>query len=144
MTDNPYRLKACPVVLRTVDNRTEILAFLHPEAGKQVVKGTIDPGENPEKAALRELTEESGIDNAAIDCFLEEVHFHKEDQIWHIFACQARDLPEAWSHIALEGDGNKYEFKFFWHDLADDEDDDSWHYTFQYVLNIARRHIGMM
>lgn len=144
MTDNLQRLKACPVVLRNRGDRTEILAFHHPEAGKQVVKGTVDPGEEPQKAALRELMEESGITEAEIDCFLEEVHFHKEDQIWHIYICQTSQLPESWSHIAIEGDGNKYEFRFFWHDLMNDEDDDNWHYTFQYVLNIARRHIGIL
>ena len=56
--------KACPVVLRTRGSR-EILVFEHPLAGIQLVKGTIELGESPEAAALRELGEESGITSAS-------------------------------------------------------------------------------
>jgi hypothetical protein len=37
--------KACPVVIRQNNGCLEILAFVHPSAGRQVVKGTIKPGE---------------------------------------------------------------------------------------------------
>ena len=54
--------KACPVVLQG----SKLLVFRHPSAGIQLVKGTIESGEGPEAAALRELREESGIADAAI------------------------------------------------------------------------------
>ena len=50
--------KACPVMFRDSSMR-KILAFEHPEAGVQLVKGSIEPGENPRLAALRELAEEA-------------------------------------------------------------------------------------
>lgn len=36
----------------------DVLAFEHPSGGRQLVKGTIEPGEAPEEAAVRELFEE--------------------------------------------------------------------------------------
>jgi len=45
--------KACPVVFRD-PSMQQILAFEHPSAGLQLVKGGIEPGENPRAAALRE------------------------------------------------------------------------------------------
>jgi ADP-ribose pyrophosphatase YjhB (NUDIX family) len=53
--------KACTIVLRETLAAKELLVFEHPLAGVQLVKGTIEPGELPEHAALRELCEESGI-----------------------------------------------------------------------------------
>lgn len=53
--------KACPIVYRRCDGGAEVLAFIHPSAGKQFVKGTIEPGETPLDAADRELWEESGL-----------------------------------------------------------------------------------
>jgi 8-oxo-dGTP pyrophosphatase MutT (NUDIX family) len=52
--------KVCPIVFRDVSMR-QILAFEHPRAGVQLVKGYIEPGETVRAAALRELAEESGI-----------------------------------------------------------------------------------
>ena len=57
--------KACPVMFRDASMQ-QILAFEHPEAGLQLVKGRIEPGENARAAALRELAEESGIVDTAI------------------------------------------------------------------------------
>ena len=53
--------KACPVVLRIKNNKLELLAFKHPNAGNQLVKGGIKKGEHLESACVRELEEESGI-----------------------------------------------------------------------------------
>jgi 8-oxo-dGTP pyrophosphatase MutT (NUDIX family) len=49
-------MKACPVVLRSLGDG-EILAFEHPLAGWQLVKGTVEAGELPRDAAIRELYE---------------------------------------------------------------------------------------
>jgi 8-oxo-dGTP pyrophosphatase MutT (NUDIX family) len=62
--------KACPVVLRRNQDRFEILAFRHPIAGCQLVKGSIEPEEDVGQAALRELCEESGVCDAGIASFL--------------------------------------------------------------------------
>ena len=51
--------KSCPVVLRARET-LEILAFEHPLAGLQLVKGSVEPGESTALAAVRELMEEAG------------------------------------------------------------------------------------
>ncbi|WP_222034522.1 NUDIX domain-containing protein [Rhizobium leguminosarum] len=53
--------KTCPVVTRRMNQGLEILAFTHPSAGNQFVKGTVEEGERPQDAAARELREESGL-----------------------------------------------------------------------------------
>ena len=45
--------KACPVVLRSPEGKCEILAFAHPSAGHQFIKGTVEASETPAAAALR-------------------------------------------------------------------------------------------
>ena len=57
--------KVVPIVLRRRE-RLEILAFRHPQAGTQLVKGTLENLEKAEDATLRELAEESGIENATV------------------------------------------------------------------------------
>ncbi len=57
--------KVCPVVFRDASMQ-QILAFEHPKAGVQLVKGGIEPGESVRAAALRELAEESGIAETGI------------------------------------------------------------------------------
>ena len=39
-----------------------LLVFRHPTGGVQLPAGSVEPGEQPEKAALRELFEETGVD----------------------------------------------------------------------------------
>ncbi|MCY4179178.1 MAG: NUDIX domain-containing protein, partial [Litoreibacter sp.] len=54
--------KACPIALHPDGAPLRIAAFAHPQAGLQLVKGTIETGENPARAAARELFEESGLE----------------------------------------------------------------------------------
>ena len=67
--------KVVSVILRDINQRTEILVFKHPIAGIQIVKGTVETNEELEKAALRELYEESGISSAHIHSYL-GLHHH--------------------------------------------------------------------
>ena len=57
--------KACAVVLSSTPY-PRLLLFRHPLAGVQLVKGSIEKGEAPGMAAVRELWEESGIRGALI------------------------------------------------------------------------------
>lgn len=45
----------------------------------QMPQGGIDPGETPQEAALRELTEETGIDPAKVDVMRESTDWHNYD-----------------------------------------------------------------
>ncbi|MEZ4714465.1 MAG: NUDIX domain-containing protein [Caldilineaceae bacterium] len=137
---NHYTPKVCPVVLRPLQNgQMQILAFRHPLAGSQIIKGTLEPGEQPTAGALRELAEESGVDHALVVRKLGERSFDDIEQHWHIFLCEAtRPLPASWSHFTTDGGGHT--FQFFWHDLTS-EPDDSWHPIFKTALSFIRDYI---
>ena len=84
--------KACPVVFRD-SSLQQILAFEHPEAGLQLVKGRIEPGENARAAALRELQEEAGIADMAIATDLGTWHSEHKGHIWSFQLCTFTRLP---------------------------------------------------
>jgi 8-oxo-dGTP pyrophosphatase MutT (NUDIX family) len=130
--------KACPVVLRRNQDRIEILAFRHPIAGWQLVKGSIELDEDAGQAALRELREESGVCDARIDSFLGTIEVNEPDQEWHLFGCSTGVLPDAWTHHT-EDDGG-HDFEFFWHPL-DQSLGDQWHPAFKQTINFVRRKI---
>jgi 8-oxo-dGTP pyrophosphatase MutT (NUDIX family) len=119
--------KACACVVQA----GRLLVFRHPLAGVQLPKGTIDPGETPAEAVLRELAEESGLvlDAPAVAAGTFEVERlangfvpgeTPERQRWHVFVIRPEaPLPEHWAHTAHgspEEDG--LVFHFFWHPLA--------------------------
>ena len=61
----------------------DLLVFLHrhqPDAGVQVPAGTIDPGEAPEAAALREAEEETGLSGFRVVGKLGEYTHHIEER----------------------------------------------------------------
>jgi 8-oxo-dGTP pyrophosphatase MutT (NUDIX family) len=123
--------KACPILFRD-PGFSRILVFKHPSAGIQLVKGTIESGELPADAALRELREESGISNAKVDRDLGLWVSGFEDQIWSLQLCSTRSaLPDAWVH-RTEDDGG-LNLKFYWHPV-DRRPDHNWHPLFQGVL----------
>jgi 8-oxo-dGTP pyrophosphatase MutT (NUDIX family) len=62
--------KVTAFVTRTVKGRRELLLFQHPYAGIQIPAGTVEPGEAPEAAAIRETHEETGLHDVAIDQYL--------------------------------------------------------------------------
>jgi 8-oxo-dGTP pyrophosphatase MutT (NUDIX family) len=108
--------KVCPVVLRSSEGVREILVFRHPVAGVQLVKGSIESGETPQNAALRELAEESGI--TSVTSVLEKGKWDCgfENQRWHFFLCQVGEkLKDSWTFYTNDGGG--LNFKFFWHNL---------------------------
>lgn len=104
--------KACPVVLLP-GQPPRILLFRHPQAGVQLVKGSIEPGETPAQAALRELKEESGIGNARVVTDLGTWDAGHQGQVWSFHLCEAgAPLPEQWSHQTEDDHGHR--FSFFW------------------------------
>lgn len=119
--------KACPLVIRTLAHDLEVLAFVHPLAGKQFVKGTIEAGEAPNRAAERELREESGLTTQWPLVYLGKREIGNDRLLWYFFKCSFSGLPDTWEHKTDDDYGHT--FTFFWHpvDLPLDRD---WHPIF--------------
>lgn len=58
--------KVTAFVTRDSERGRELLVFRHPTSGVQLPAGTIEPGETPETAVLRELEEETGVKDVEI------------------------------------------------------------------------------
>ena len=129
--------KVCPIVLRRIGSAVEILAFEHPLAGYQLVKGAIEPGESIEVAALRELAEESGIEASVVAQNLGIWSSGFEGQVWAFVECRpSQACPESWVHHAPDDGG--HEFRFFWHPLFGSTDSNRWHSLFQGALRFIQ------
>lgn len=113
-----HKQKVCPVVTRERDGYTQLLLFRHPQEGVQLVKGSVEPGETTAAAALRELREESGIEDALIDFKMGEKIFPTYQQAWTFYKMKiegARALPDEWQFFAEEDGGLLFEF--FWQSI---------------------------
>jgi 8-oxo-dGTP pyrophosphatase MutT (NUDIX family) len=127
--------KACPVLFRDASMR-QILAFEHPQAGLQLVKGVIEPGENARAAALRELEEESGIGDAGIVEDLGTFDSEHKGHVWSLQLCTFKPrLPDKWTHHCADDGG--FDFNFFWHDVHD-EPGDEWAPQYRRALETIR------
>jgi 8-oxo-dGTP pyrophosphatase MutT (NUDIX family) len=129
--------KVCPFIIRQKSARQEILVFRHPIGNNvQFVKGTVEENEDLEAAALRELFEESGIENVYKIEFAGTQEIGNENQIWHFFRCFPQiELAESWTFFAND-DGGLY-FSFFWFDLAETPSEE-WHPVFQEALSFIK------
>ncbi|SFI84410.1 NUDIX hydrolase [Jannaschia pohangensis] len=107
------RQVACPILRQG----GRVLAFRHPLAGLQLVKGGIEPGETPEAAALRELQEEAGVEGRDPQLF-GRCTTVQPGEVWHLVAVTADQLPDRWDHRCSDDGG--HDFAFFWHDPAGD------------------------
>ncbi|PTX57316.1 NUDIX domain-containing protein [Litoreibacter ponti] len=112
--------KACPVALHPDGAPRRVPVFEHPLAGLQLVKGTVRAGEDPTRAAARELFEESGLETRAA------IPLGQSDGIvagerWHFALCRiAPPVRERWQHHCADDGGHL--FKFHW--IALDEPSD--------------------
>ncbi|MDQ3548783.1 MAG: NUDIX domain-containing protein [Chloroflexota bacterium] len=115
-----------------ITHNNRLLVFRQPEfpeAGMQVPGGSIDPGERPEDAVLREAFEETGLSGLTLGAFLGDVQHDLSPrgryEIHHRYYFHLRvegDILEAWQHTELypsEGDHESVLFEFFWAELPD-------------------------
>lgn len=103
----------------------ELLVFLHVEdecpvleSGLQVPAGTVEPGEEPCDAVLRETQEETGLDGLKIVRYLgnDEPRWPgSEPQGRHFFQLSVDDAPQEWQHVERDGgNGPARSFQLFW------------------------------
>jgi 8-oxo-dGTP pyrophosphatase MutT (NUDIX family) len=127
--------KACPIVLRRQQSALSIMAFTHPTAGKQLVKGTIELNESPADAAVRELWEEAGV-RGTVAQDLGIWDSGRRHQFWSFHLCSPTDpLPDVWSHHCADGGGHLFEF--FWQPLHVTPSE-GWHPVHLAALDYAR------
>ena len=131
--------KVVPIILRMQMDEIQILVFRHPLAGIQIVKGTVEPNEKLEHAALRELSEESGIEHASIQRFI-GIHSPKVGGAdWYVYLCEAQEqLTDQWTHHCTDDGG--LDFQFFWYPLFSPPTQE-WHTIFQDLLTYLQEHL---
>ncbi len=128
--------KVVPVILRHQKHGLEILAFRHPLAGIQLVKGTIEQEEKYDEAAIRELFEEAGLIAEPNPKFMGNFKLKSNQQDWYFYLCEVNvDLAETWIHHCQDDGG--LDFEFFWFPL-NQKPNESWHQSFQEALAFLR------
>lgn len=65
-TENAQIAKVTAFITRPGTQEIELLVFQHPQAGVQLPAGTVEPGEAPEDAVLREVEEETGLSTVVL------------------------------------------------------------------------------
>ncbi|MFN8472934.1 MAG: NUDIX domain-containing protein [Anaerolineae bacterium] len=119
-------------VIAYITHRGRLLVFRQPafpKAGIQVPAGTMEPGETPTNAVLREAEEETGLRNLRIVAFLGVVDMDLRrwggDVILrrHFFHLTLDgEALETWRHWETSpsgGDVPEIEFELFWVDIPD-------------------------
>jgi 8-oxo-dGTP diphosphatase len=118
-------------VFAYITHEAHLLVFRHPtapEAGIQVPAGTVQAGEPPAVAVLREAAEETGLAGLVLDRLLgEQVRAMADfgrDEVHHRYFYHLRGPaapPRAWRHWERDPSdgGAPIPFDFFWVPLPD-------------------------
>lgn len=119
-------------VIAYITHGDRLLVFSHPhhpEAGIQVPAGTVEEGEAPEAAVLREAREETGLAGLQISSYLGareydlSPHGRCEVQRRHFFhLVLPGEAPPRWRHFEQhpsDGSPGPIAFEFYWSKLPD-------------------------
>jgi 8-oxo-dGTP pyrophosphatase MutT (NUDIX family) len=110
-------------------SRAELLLFTHldyPEAPIQIPGGTIEPGEQADAAASRELHEESGIASLPLirQLGISLVESTVDPDVTlrrHCYLYDGTDLPDHWvHHVTGDGEDQDLRFAYRWHAIDRD------------------------
>lgn len=114
------------VVAYIVQNH-KLLVFIHEddknpidESGLQVPAGTCKSGELPKDAVLREVQEETGLQNFKIVKYIGKATYDvrpyaNEVHNRHFFVLSIEgSIQEEWTHIETSGNGKRHPFRFYW------------------------------
>lgn len=117
------KTKVLAYIYRDLNEEREILVFDQvefPEAGTQVIGGTVEEGEDKREALLREIIEESGLVFHIVDVFplQTSIYFYQdrpEKHHRHYFYIEGSHLAETWIHeVDSTGADNGLHFRFYW------------------------------
>lgn len=115
------RKRVIAYVTRERDDGRELLVFDHrdhPKAGTQVPAGRLDPGEDLEAGLLREVREETGLENLRVVRRFGIVHPASHGQRYenHAFELEVEEeTPDAWEHaVTGKGDDEGLVFLYRW------------------------------
>ena len=105
-------------VTRERNGRKELLVFDHPDpdGGTQVPAGRVDPGETLEEGLLRELHEESGLEDVEVVRELPLLGEWASPYEDHAFELRVRgDVADTWHHV-VQGAGEDFGmvFRYRW------------------------------
>lgn len=102
--------KAYAYATREARGGLELLVFEQstPGTGVQIPKGTVDRGEDPAEAVVRELAEESGVESVlAVDHLATDRWVHeRRAEVYrrHFFHVSVDEERDEWAHV-VTGDG---------------------------------------
>jgi 8-oxo-dGTP pyrophosphatase MutT (NUDIX family) len=120
-----YVPKVCAYLTRR--DRSQLLVFRGPGYdGLQVPKGTVEPGESPEAALRREVTEESGLTVDHPRRVVSDVWTRRPGPLTkyvrHFYHAEVDESRDRWVHVVTgSGDERGQSFAYFWIDLPTDE-----------------------
>lgn len=109
MNDLPRVRKAYAYITRKRDGHRELLVFehRHHDAGVQVPRGTVESGEDPADAVLREVKEETGLaDFDRVEKLGRDEWRHLEKPkvyVRHFYHLPITEAPDRWAHEVFGG-----------------------------------------
>ena len=114
------RRRVVAYVTRVRDGHTELLVFedpKHPRTGTQVPAGRLEPEEELEAGVLREIAEETGLEDVRIVRELAgfEEHYPSRYENHGFQLVVESEAPDKWEHVVYgHGDDAGLVFRFRW------------------------------
>ena len=109
------RQKSFSYIIRAVPSGHELLVFASlNEPGFEVPKGSVQPGETPAQAAMREVFEESGLRALTLIGELGVTKWYDEEQHFYLFRAD-EPLPDRFDHTVTGHDsdrGMRYQYQW--------------------------------
>lgn len=125
--EKPTRRRVYLFITRQMEKTVQVLVFSHSDphlwAGVQTPGGTVEPGESPSRAALREAEEETGLTLFGTPTLLvEDDHEINDERLRRFFfhLPVRQQTADAWTHqVSGAGTDEGVEFALRWVDLPD-------------------------
>ncbi|OEC00679.1 DNA mismatch repair protein MutT [Lysinibacillus sphaericus] len=111
--------KAFGYITRKYDDRIQVLVFEQNTegAGIQIPKGTIEDGETPLEAVIREMVEETGLTNLEVQGLIAQdyaEHYSGALQKRYFFHLTSNELQHTWQHNPTGLNEGNLQFTFYW------------------------------